>query len=77
MILIFIGWWILGVAMVVVCLYISSGSLFSILLLCRLMDIAYYMATTLISSNVYLMLSFGIFNVVSTLSIEGVCVWLP
>ena len=53
---------------------LGSGLLFSILLLCRIMDIAYCMATTLISSNVYLMFSLGILNVVSILSIEGVCV---
>ena len=55
-------------------LSIGSGSLFSILLLCRIMDIAHCMAMILISSNVYLMLSLGILNVVSILSIEGVCV---
>ena len=53
------------------CVSIGSGSLFSILLLCRIMDIAYCMAMTLISSNVYLMLSLGILNVVSIFSIEG------
>ena len=53
---------------------IGSSSLFSILLLHRIMDITYCMAMTLISSNAYLMLSLGILNVVSILSIEGVCV---
>ena len=55
------------------CVSIGSGSLFSILFLCIIMDIAYYMAMTLISSNVYLMLSLWILNVVSIFSIEGVC----
>ena len=56
------------------CVSIGSGSLFSIFLLCRIMDIACCMAMTLIASNVYLMLSLGILNVVSILSIEGMCV---
>ena len=55
-------------------MYIGSGSLFSILFLCRIMGIAYCMVMTLISSNVYLMLSLGILNVVSIFFIEGVCV---
>ena len=38
------------------------------------MDIAYCMATTLIASNVFLMLCLGVLNVVSMLSIEGICV---
>ena len=53
---------------------IGSGPLFSILLLCIIMDIACCMAMTLITSNVYLMLNLGILNVVSILSIEGMCV---
>ena len=53
---------------------LGSGSLFSILLLRRIMDRACCMAMTLISSNVYLMLSLGILNVVSILSIERMCV---
>ena len=54
---------------------IGSGFfLVSVLLLCRVIDIAYCMAMTLISSNVCFMLSLGILNVVSILSIEGVCV---
>ena len=44
---------------------IGSGLLFSILILCRIIYIAYCMAMTLISSNVYLMLSLGILNVLS------------
>ena len=56
------------------CVSIGSGSLFSILLLCRIMNIACCMAMTLIASNVYLMLSLRILNVVSILSIEGMCV---
>ena len=43
---------------------IGVGLLFSILLLCRIMNITYCMAMTLISSNVCLMLSLGILNVV-------------
>ena len=38
------------------CVSSGIGSLFSILLLCRIMDIAYCMAMTLIASNVFLML---------------------
>ena len=53
---------------------IGSGSLFSILFLCRIMDIACCRAMTLIASNVYLMLSLGSSNVVSILFIEGICV---
>ena len=57
-----------------ICVSIGSASLFTILLLCTIMDIAYGMAMTLISSNVFLMLSLGILNVVSFVSIYGVCV---
>ena len=53
---------------------IGSGSLFSTLLLCRIIDIAYCMAMMLISSNVYSMLSLGTLRVISILSIEGICV---
>ena len=53
---------------------IGSGSLFFILLLCRIMDIAYCMAMTLISLTCILILSLRILNVVSILSIERVCV---
>ena len=42
--------------------------------LCRIMYIAYCMAMTLISSNVYLMLSLGILKVILILSIKGMCV---
>ena len=62
--------------MVVVCLF-GSGLLFFIVLLCRILDIAYCMVMTLISSNVYLMFSLGILYVVSIFSIKGVSVWLP
>ena len=54
------------------CVFIGSGLLFSILLLRGIMDIAYCMMMTLISSNVYLMLSLGILDVVSIPFIEGV-----
>ena len=50
---------------------VGSGSLFSILLLCRIMDIAYCVAIVLISSNVYLMFIFGILNITSIFFIEG------
>ena len=50
---------------------VGSGSLFSILLLCRIMDIAYCVAIVLISSNVYLMFIFGILNITSMFFIEG------
>ena len=53
---------------------VGSGSLFSILLLCRIMDIAYCMAITLISSNVCLMFILGILNIASIFFMEGVCV---
>ena len=56
------------------CVSIGSGLLFYIILLCRIMDITYCMAMTLISSSVYLMISLGILSVISILSIEGVCV---
>ena len=48
------------------------GSLFYIL--CIIIDIAYCMAMTLIASNVFLMLYLGVSNVVSMLSIHGICV---
>ena len=53
---------------------VGSDALFFILLLCRIMDIAYCMAITLISSNVCLMFILGIFNIFSILFIKGVCV---
>ena len=52
----------------------SVISLFSILLLCKIMDIAYCMAMTFIASNVFLMLCLEILSFVSMLSIEGICV---
>ena len=55
-------------------MFVGSGSLFSILLLCRIMDIAYCVAITLISSNVCLMLILGILNIISILFLEEVCV---
>ena len=42
------------------CVFVGSGSMFSILLLCRIMDMACCMAMTLIFSNVCLMLILGI-----------------
>ena len=56
------------------CVSIGSGTLFSILLLCRIMDITCCMAMALIASNVYFILSLGILNVFFILSIEGMCV---
>ena len=55
-------------------MYVGSSSLFSILGLCIIMDIACCMTMTLIASYVSLMLSLRILNVVSILSIEGMCV---
>ena len=55
-------------------MFIGSGLLFSILLLCRIMDTTCWMAMMLIATNVYLILSLGILNVVSIFSIEGMCV---
>ena len=52
----------------------GSGSLFSIILLYRIMDISYCMAMTLIASNVFLMLCLGILNVASMLFMDGICV---
>ena len=46
---------------------IGSGLLFSILILCKIMDIACCMAMPLIASHVYLMLNLGILDVVSIL----------
>ena len=46
------------------CVFVGSGSLFSILLLCRTMNMACCMAMTLISSNVCLMLILGILNII-------------
>ena len=56
------------------CVSIGSDSLFSILLFCRIMDMAYCMAMTLSSSNVCLMFISGILNMNSIFFIEGVCV---
>ena len=53
---------------------VGSGSLYSIIYLCRIMDMAYCMAMTLISSNVCLMFILGILNMISIFFIEGVCV---
>ena len=56
------------------CVSSGIGSLFSILLLCINMDIAYCMVMTWIALNVFLMLCLRVLNVVSMLSIEGICV---
>ena len=56
------------------CLVGSGSFLFSILLLCRIMDITYCIAMMLISSNVCLMFILGILNMISIFFIEGVCV---
>ena len=56
------------------CVSVGNGSLFSILLLCRIMDIAYRMAITLIYSHVCLMFILKILNITSILFINGVCV---
>ena len=49
-------------------------SLFSNLLLCRIIDIACCIAMMLISMKVCLIVSFGILNFSSKIFIEGVCV---
>ena len=46
------------------CVFVGSGSFFSILLLCRIMEMAYFMAITLISSNVCFMFILGILNII-------------
>ena len=56
------------------CVFVGSGLLFFILRLCRIMDMAYCMAMTLISSNVCLMFIWGILNMISIFFIERVCV---
>ena len=56
------------------CVSVGSGPLFFILRLCRIMDMAYCMAMTLISSNVCLMFILGILNMILIFFIEGVCV---
>ena len=55
-------------------LSIGRDSLFSNLLLCRIIDIACYIAMVLISMKVCLIVSFGILNFSSKIFIEGVCV---
>ena len=61
------------------CVYVgylstSSGSLFSSLLLCRIIDIACCIAMVLISLKVCLMVFSGILNFSSKIFIEGMCV---
>ena len=55
-------------------LSIGSGSLFSSLLLCRIIDIASCIAMVLISLKVCLMVFSGILNFSSKIFIEGMCV---
>ena len=52
----------------------SRGSLFSSLLLCRIIDIAYCIAMVLISLKVCLIVFSGILNFSSKIFIEGMCV---
>ena len=52
----------------------SRGSLFSNLLLCRIVDIAYYIAMVLMSMKVCLIFFVGILSFSSKIFIEGVCV---
>ena len=61
------------------CVYVEylstgSGSLFSSLLLCRIIDIAYCIAMVLISLKVCLMVFSGILNFSSKIFIEGMYV---
>ena len=55
-------------------LSIGSGSLFSSLLLCRIMDIACCIAMVLISLKVYPIVFFDILNFSSRIFIEDMCV---
>ena len=48
--------------------------MFSNLLLCRIIDIACYIAMVIMSMKVYLIVSLGILNFSSKIFIEGVCV---
>ena len=52
----------------------NSGSLFSSLLLCRTIDIAYCIAMVLISLKVCLIVFSGILNFSSKIFIKGMCV---
>ena len=51
----------------------GSGSLFSSVLLCRIIDIACCIAMVLISMKVCLIVFFGILNFSSKIFIEGMC----
>ena len=56
---------------------VGSGLLFSILLLCRIVDIACILyGNNLISSNVYFDVYLGILNIISIFSWKWY-VWLP
>ena len=57
-------------------LFTDSGSLFSSLLLCRIVDITCCTAMVLISLKVYLIVFFGILNFSSKIFIKGMCVLL-
>ena len=63
----FISWQMFGVCFGD-CMSIGNALLYYVLLLCRIMDISYCTAMTLMSSKI------RISNVVSIFSIEGVCV---
>ena len=52
----------------------GSGWWFSILLLWRRIDIAYFIAIVLMSLKVFLMVGIGILNLSSSDSIDGICV---
>ena len=53
---------------------IGSGSLFSIILLCKIIDIAWCIAMVLISLKVCSMIFSSILNFFSMIFIEGMCV---
>ena len=55
---------------------IGSGSLFSIIFLCRIMNIAYAMVIALIPSNVCLMFILKTLNIILMFSLKGY-VWVP
>ena len=55
-------------------LSIGRGSLFSNLLLCKIIDMVCYIAMVLMSMKVCFKVSFGILNFSSNILIEGVCV---
>ena len=53
----------------------GRGSLFSNLLLCKIIDMACYIAMVFMSMTVSFVVLFGIFNCSSNILIEGLCVF--